>query len=83
MRFYKVFLTRGVPLILSEKKLDEALNYPSNLVKIWDDKHEKFELINKSCIVQSYFDHEVKEEKFELIDGVYKRVSTKKEIIKK
>lgn len=77
MRFYKIVMSKGDPLIVEELKVEKILEYDKNLVRVWDKDHIKFDIINKSHIVQIYFDHETNKQEYELVDGVYK---LKKEI---
>ena len=79
MNYYKVVLSKGVPLILDEQKTDEIINHSGNLIKIWNKDKTKFDVINKAHIVQIHFDHQDDKKDYELIDGVYK---LRKEIVK-
>ena len=79
MNYYKVVLSKGVPLILDEQKTDEIINHSGNLIKIWNKDKTKFDVINKAHIVQIHFDHRDEKQEYELIDGAYK---LRKEIIK-
>ena len=74
MNYYKIVLSKGVPLILDERKTDEIIDYPgpSSLIKIWNEDKTKFDVINKAHIVQIYFDHQDDKQEYELVDGVYK-----------
>ena len=78
MKFYKVIMSRGEPLIIEENRLNAILKSPSPLIKVWNKDKTKFNLVNRSHIVQAYFDHETNKQEFELVDGVYK---LKKDIV--
>ena len=72
MKYYKIVLSKGDPIIVDEIKVEKILSCDENLIKIWNEDHTIFNVINKSHIVQIRFDHENKKEKYELVDNVYK-----------
>jgi len=79
MNFYKIVLTRGEPVIFEESIIDKILAFSGELFKVWNKDKTKFDVIHKSHIVQIYFDHEINDQDYELIDGVYK---LRKDIVK-
>ena len=72
MKYYKIVLSKGEPIIVDEIKVEKILSCDENLVKIWNEDHTKFNVINKAHIVQIRFDHENKIEKYEFVNNVYK-----------
>lgn len=72
MIYYKITMSKGQDLVLSEVQLDAVLASKDSIVKINNKENKRYELMNKNHIVQSHFDHEDDNQEFELVDGVYK-----------